>query len=459
METETIRRWLEADPLWRRAIAAMLQKTSVYLVGGTVRDALLQRPSCDLDLAVAHGGMALARYLANILGGAYVPLDAERDVGRVVLSGDSARQHIDVAALRAESIEEDLRARDFTINAMAVPLTATEWGPLLDPLKGRVDLQAKVLRAASPQAFHQDPLRILRAIRLRGALGFRIEAQTMELMQAALAGLGRVSAERLRDELAQILALDDAAEALSYAADLGVWQTALPEVPSLTRANAPRLITCQMIEKCLRSVWGQEGRQDACAGMIGVLRPYRAELIEYWQQELSDERPRWLLTKLAAVLFDDAEAAHRSADLLRRLRFSNREVQHVEQSLRAALEWWPSLDAVHSPPLAAYRYYREAGEAGVDGALLRLASSAAQGAGRLPLARSELLFSAWFRHRQEWLCPPPLLSGHDITTMLALRPGPKVGELLEALREAQVQGLVRTPQEAKTYVRQLYDMG
>ncbi len=505
------RRWLSENPWWRRAIAAVddagCADAPVYIVGGTVRDALLGRPSCDLDLAVGgapgmHNAMALARRLADALGGAYVPLDAERDVARVVLDSGGEHRHIDVAALRADGqwsqhpptsdIEADLRARDLTINAMAwrliqVPGTKVPGtsegarhlslgiGPLLDPLGGEADLRAGLLRAASPLAFQDDPLRILRVIRLRGALGFSVTHETKALMIAALPQLSwgddaRISAERLRDELLQILAIDAAADALAYGAGLGIWDMVMPEVPALMQGDGGGMDTLRMWEACFGPLLRQEPDQTGeVAAVVAALEPYLFDLLAHWREEICHQRPRWWSTKLAALLVSTPppgpEAPWAIAGRLgRRLRLGTREVRHLEGVVRATLDLWPMLADIPaaqastaSVRLVIYRYCREAGVAGIDGALLRLAQDAASGPTH-HLAIVVQLLEAWFRRHEEWVDPPPLLSGGEIMHALSLAPGPRIGALIERLREAQVQGLIRTTDEAHAYLQQIADV-
>ena len=154
------------SPLIQRVVAALPANLDIYLVGGAVRDAMLGRDSNDLDFVLAGDTLKIARSLADKLGGAYFPLDATREYARIVLESDTPgeRVKLDFATFQGGSLESDLRMRDFTINAMAVNLNQP--GKLIDPLGGAVDLAAKKLRACSPEAMLNDPVRILRAVRL-----------------------------------------------------------------------------------------------------------------------------------------------------------------------------------------------------------------------------------------------------------------------------------------------------
>ena len=187
--------WLDRVPVRREVLEIVRAAPQrAYLVGGTVRDSILGLDSVDLDLAVDGRSMALARRVADRIGGAYVVMDAERDVARVLRRVGGRRQQFDFAGLRAEGIVADLRARDYTVNAMALPVS-DPWGEVLDPAGGRADLEARRLRAVSDDAFRDDPVRILRGVRLAGALDFALTADTEALALAWLPALERVSAD------------------------------------------------------------------------------------------------------------------------------------------------------------------------------------------------------------------------------------------------------------------------
>ena len=161
----------------RAVLAAAPRRSRPVLVGGAVRDAWLARAprfgQADLDLAVAAGALELARRVAGRLGGAFVPLDAERGTARVVASG----VRIDVADWRAPTLEADLAGRDYTVNALAVPvreLLRDGAAPVVDPTGGLADLRARRLRPPDPRVLAEDPLRGLRGARLEAALGLRL---------------------------------------------------------------------------------------------------------------------------------------------------------------------------------------------------------------------------------------------------------------------------------------------
>src|SRR2546425_6346331 len=165
---------LTANALLRIAVSA--GGKDAVLVGGAVRDAVLgrvRRDGVDLDLAVPRGALALAGRIAERAGGTLVPLDDERGTARIVLGAG----RIDVADFRAPTLEGDLTARDFTVNALAVSIRALVRegrAAVVDPTGGLADLRARRLRLPHPRVLDDDPLRGLRGVRLEATLGLRL---------------------------------------------------------------------------------------------------------------------------------------------------------------------------------------------------------------------------------------------------------------------------------------------
>ncbi|HKZ08576.1 MAG TPA: hypothetical protein VJU81_24120, partial [Methylomirabilota bacterium] len=154
----------EARALIETLAAQRPAASALWLVGGAVRDALLGAAPRELDLVVPAGALDLGRALAARAGAAFVTLDADRGVGRVM-----GPVRMDLADFRAPTLEGDLAARDFTVNALAVPvaaLAATGRAPVTDPTGGLADLAAGRVRLCAPDALGDDPVRILRAARL-----------------------------------------------------------------------------------------------------------------------------------------------------------------------------------------------------------------------------------------------------------------------------------------------------
>ena len=176
----------------------VLAGEEAYVVGGAVRDELLGRPVLDLDIACSQPERA-ARAYARRVGGAPFPLSERHGAWRVAIEDDRT---VDFTPLR-EVIEDDLASRDFTINAVARPL---DGGDPVDPFEGRADLEARIIRAVSDTVFEDDPLRLLRAVRLEDELGFRIEPRTEGLIRKHSGLVDRPAGERVLGELCRLSA-------------------------------------------------------------------------------------------------------------------------------------------------------------------------------------------------------------------------------------------------------------
>ncbi len=488
---------MDSERLQERVIAWLAgQEVPAYLVGGYVRDRLLGRPTYDLDVAVAGDGLILARHLADAFQGDYYPLDVERATGRAILYHDAGRLVVDVARFRGElplALERDLAGRDLTINALAMQAGAP--GVVVDQHGGLADLEAQVLRPVSEGSIRDDPLRALRAVRLAADLGFRLAPETEALLERDGPALAQVSGERVRDELARLLARPDAAPWLVRLDELGLLAVILPELeplrgleqtlPHRLDALAHTLATLSAAEGIVAQLrWhsrepGDRGPMPWGKGPLPELEPFAPRLLAHLAQ--GSNRTRLVLLKMALLLHDTGKAATKSeeegrvrfidhqrfsarlaGEALRRLRFNKSEVRLVQTVVRQHMR--PPLLAEQESVSgrAVYRFLRDTEEAGVDVLLHALADHAAiyppgiedERWPRLVALVARMLAEYWER-RAQGVAPRPLLSGHDLIRELGVEPGPEIGALLEAVREAQAGGEVDTREEALALVRQM----
>jgi putative nucleotidyltransferase with HDIG domain len=460
----------------------------VWPVGGAVRDLLLGRPVHDWDFAVERDALGLARSVADALDGAYYPLDEERDTGRVVLAGRGDALDLDFAALRGESLEIDLLARDFTVNALA----ANGAGGVVDVVGGLADIEAERVRSVSDQAFQDDPLRLLRAVRVGAELGFDIEAQTADWMRRDVALLAQSSVERVRDEFVRLLGAPRAVGALQQADDFGLLHYVIPELETLkgVEQGAPHLRdvwrhtleTVDVLDSVLAAVTGEvnppvlaDVPEVAWGDIARTLGQFAGDVAAHLAVEVSGGRDRWLLLKAATLLHDVGKPATRSVDedgkirfdnhelvgakmaaaRMEELRFSGNETDRVRTIIGAHSRLSHLAEADEVARRAVYRFYRATSCGGVDVALLCLADHLAAWGPNLREQRwarrldvVETLLAHWFERYEETVCPATLITGDDLMTELGLAPGPKVGRLLEAVREAQAAGDVSTRADA-----------
>lgn len=462
-----------------------------YLVGGSVRDYVMERACHDLDFAVPSQALELGRKIAHVLRAAFYVLDPERETARVVVTGaHGERIFVDIATLNGGTIEADLAARDFTINAMAVDLT--NWH-LLDPYAGRTDLSARRLRLVSEQGIAQDPIRALRGVRLAAELGLTLEPETERILARDGKMLEFESAERVRDELVRILALPNATEPIRRLEHLDLLPCIAPELVALkgVTQSAPHqfdvwehtLLTVVRLEHLLAYLVSEAGALDAWVAeskeLWQTLEAFRPTLRQHLEKSMADQRPRWVMLKLAALVHDvgkpacrqvessgrvrfighDARGSEIAVEMARRLRFASAEVEWLRTVVRHHMR--PILLAQRGIPITpriAHRYYRDTGLAGLDIALLALADVWALGPEPvrwrtwLPLA-GVVSFLLQYRLAEDspetW---PPLVTGHDLMAACGLAAGPEVGKWLRLIREAQVSGKLTSREEALQWV-------
>jgi poly(A) polymerase len=458
------------------------QGIKAYLVGGFVRDLCLGRKTADIDIAIAADALEVAPRVADALGGKFVPLDEANRVARVMTGGG---WQLDFAALTG-GIEQDLSQRDFTIDAMAVDLGCLEGDiRLIDPFGGQVDLENRVIRAVAPTAFKSDPARLLRAVRLAAELDFTVDGQTVALIKQDCRLIAGVAGERLREELVRLLAVPDSGRVLPYLDGLGLLTAIFPEMASAKGVEQPKEHYWDVFEHSLKTVVAvdfvlHQGSWEYAPDEALAAVPWSDTLARHFAEPVSAGSTRRSLLKLAALLHDVAkpqtkavteegrtrflghakEGAAIAADILERLRFSGKEVKLVEMVIRYHLRPGQMTQEGLPSRRAIYRYFRDCGEAGIDILYLSLADHLASRGPNLSLsgwrehARLVDYVIAQHADQEKLVTPSRLVTGHDLINTFGLKPGPRMGELLEAVREAQASGEIATREEALALVRE-----
>ncbi|MGA2165397.1 MAG: HD domain-containing protein [Solirubrobacteraceae bacterium] len=534
------------DPL--ELIRGALAGRRAWLVGGAVRDRLLGRPTGDLDVVLDGEPREAARALANMARAAAFSLSEEYGGWRVV-ARDGAWQ-VDFERLRGASLEEDLALRDFTVNAIAEPLgepgarvervstesvpvsteagghgpkaripvsteagghgpkaripVSTEAGghgpkaripvsasELIDPLGGAEDLARRRLRETGPRAFADDPLRVLRLVRLAVELDLEADADTCAHARARAAALGEVAPERIFMELSRIIDAPRAVAGLELMTEVGATAVVLPELEALrgvtqshyhhldvyghTLEVLQQVIALQEEPAAARGGWGDLG-----LGRGGDL--YREAIAGLLAEPLADGLTRGGALRWGALLHDaakpltrevrptdgrvtfighDARGAQLAGEVLAGLRASARLQTHVAALVRNHLRLG---FLVHDPqPLArrtVFAYLRASEPVEVDVTLLSVADRLATRGERsreaieahLDLARGMLADAIGWR--VEGGPPRPLLRGDELARELGIAAGPRLGQLLEELLRAQYAGEVSTREEALMLLRE-----
>jgi putative nucleotidyltransferase with HDIG domain len=463
---------------WRPALAALaaLAGDAVWLVGGTVRDLLLGRPLHDVDVVLPAESALVGRRLADRIGGAFVPLGEAHGMARVVVTGPAPVQ-FDLADFRGPTLDADLAGRDVTVDALAVELSTLLRGPAAvhDPTGGLADLAARRLRACARTAFREDPVRVLRVVRLAHQLDFAVDPETERLARWAAPALAAVSAERVRDELTSILRLARTAHAIRQADAWSALAVVLPEIHAMRAAGQSPPHRFTVWEHSLRALEAA----DALLADLRLLAPHDAQIAAALAEPLGSGLTRREVLKLAVLLHDVAKPETRSVEADGRTRFIGHDRIGAERvaAIGARLRWpGRAIDVLtrlvrhHLRPMhlgmlgeisrrARYRFHRDVGEEVAALVCLTIADAAGtDGRGPDGVYRGEtraLLASllAGEEPAAREAAEPPLLRGGDVMQALGLAPGPRVGEVLRRAREAQALGIIRTREEALAWLR------
>lgn len=485
-------------PLIDKIKDALPPEQEIYLVGGAVRDLLTSRLSPDFDFALPSNGISLARKVANTLHADFLPLDEERDTGRVIfISEEGTRIFLDFATYRGANLEEDLRARDFTINALAYNLRDNT---IIDPLNGANDIRAKVIRACSPTSMADDPVRILRAVRQAAAFGFTIYRPTREWMKQSTDQLKSISPERLRDEIFKILQGPKADASIRALDMLGVFSHLMPELlkmkgveqspPHIHDVWTHTLAVLDYLDQTisgLRVGYNAEKTNDMYTGLLGLrLGRFREQIAQHFAQSLNVDRSHRSLLFFAALYHDVCKPDTKTHDETGRIRFFDHDMQGAEIAAERARSFNLSNDEVErihtiiknhmrihffgsrmlaenqTPSRKAiYRFFRDTGKAGVDLILLGLADLRGTSANELTIDTwtayldvARILLENYWERPEEVVAPPRLLDGNDLMKELNLKPGPVIGQLLEAIRENQAAGKIENREQALSFARE-----
>ena len=373
----------------------------LYVVGGAVRDLVLGRPLNDFDLTVEGDAIALARLLAKKHGGGitahtkfgtakwFLPKELKEDhdtLDLVTARSESYKQPAALPTVAFGSIEDDLRRRDFTINAMAIRLDGDHFGELRDDLNGMDDLQRGIVRVLHPGSFIDDPTRMYRLVRYEGRYQFKIAEDTLALIPDARPFVEKLSPQRIRHELDLILDEPNAIAMLQRLDELDLLSCIQPALGNFGKSNLATLKSTDPALQTRNSRWA------------------------LWLMHLTDQE----------IEFID-ERLHFTADLLKVLR----SIALLEANLTAFIGLKPS-EAVNM--LEGYSFKA-----------LEVVSAA------LPEGETKNILT---RYLSEWWHVKPKTTGHDLKKR-GVPPGPKYNEILRRLRAAWLDGEVKMEEEEK----------
>ncbi len=432
----------------------------LYLIGGTVRDMLLNLPPKDIDLT-CKGARDIAYNLANYRNASIVPMEKKPHTPcyRIVDRADS-RYYIDIAEMRGETIDDDLMQRDFTINAIAMEVSRDgSLAEMVDPLNGSQDIRHKIIKSVRHDAFISDPLRILRAFRFSAVLNFDIEPSTLDQIKEFVDLLKTVSGERIFSELLLILGTANSALFINQMDQFGILEVIFPEISAMKG--------CTQNTFHHKDVWGHSLLTMAnCEGIIveGVGRDNTQSL-----------------TKLAALLHDIGKPACREVNpdtgritfyghdekgaglmdvIAERLRMSNRDRDFLKLLIAEHLHVL-SLAKHGVKPATKMRWFRKMKDDAIPSLIVAMADvkstlgpdSSTEERGNF-LRWSKETVKDYYEVIKKRLERRELITGRDLIA-LGMEPGPEMGRILEQIRSAQDTGEVNSSEEALALAREL----
>jgi len=439
----------------------------IYLVGGVLRDLLLDRPIQDFDIAVKGEARTIASIFAHKIKAHFVVLDEAWETYRVIKENCI----FDFNPFRGPDIFTDLMERDFAVNTLAINLFHPQ--EVIDPFLGRLDIRKRILRMVSHKVFWKDALRILRGLRLAAELDFELENETRLLMKRYAPLLKKIPGERIYQEIKRLFLTPKAIPQVKEMGNLGIFKAILPEIEKLRGVTQDgyhhldvynhSLLTFEEIEKLINYP-------------SGILSDFKKDIVTYVKQPFHVFCLKW-----AALCHDlgkpscrvqreritfyghNKKGASLFNSIANRLRFPNKEAELITFFILQHM--WP----FHLVYLylkkeltlrAIYRLIRKAEPHTIGLFLLAMADNlAARGSEKTPYYNQQFcsLFKKIMEIRTQYLKfkqRPRLVTGNDIQEWFNLKPGPIIGELLKKLEEAQLVEKIETKKDARLWLEQ-----
>ncbi len=449
------------DPLIRKAVeVADRMGFPLYLVGGWIRDRFIGESSQDYDFIVHGDVVPFSEELSRSVEGTCFVMGHGKPPNCRVL-GETFT--MDLVPLYSAGLPDELRRRDFTINTIAYSFSENR---LLDLFDGFKDIEDQVVRIVSPEVLDQDPIRMLRAVRFTTTLaGFRLSEETISEIRKRSQRLFESAVERIREETDRIMVSGRAFQGLSLMHDLDLLQTLFPEFRSLSGLEQ-----------------GPYHHLDAFAHTLQVVHELDdlGSLVEEFKFEFQVDLEDRIALLYAALLHDIGKAecltldqdgiphfyghekigAEMAKKVLKKYCFPNKQTERIVRLVRYHVL---GLGLIHADctEKALRRIVRKLGEDLPLHVLLSLADrKSARGKEfremeKRTAAIGQALLDTFSKDGEKILRPPNLVSGRDVMEILDIPPGPVVGDVLERVRGLQIDQVIRTREEALSYLEKL----
>ncbi|MBF0489970.1 MAG: HD domain-containing protein [Candidatus Omnitrophica bacterium] len=464
---------------------SLRRKTSVYLVGGFLRDQYLNRSGADFDFAVSKNAVALARAFSQTIKGSFVLLDEEHPCGRVIKKEKGQILTFDFSDFRAASLDKDLQLRDFTINALCLKINDVFCEDaltkkLIDRQGGLKDLKSKTVRMVADRAFVDDPLRLMRAFSLFAQLGFKIEAKTMTQIKKDVALINKVSMERIREEFFKVLASGRTFETLNLMHKAGLLQKVIPQLSVMEGVHQGGYHHLDVWKHTLEVVNQFEKLTDSfCRDAINGVSTDQF-ICDYLQEDIAGGHKRYALIKFACLLHDIGKpetkkqeadrmtfhghehvGAHITRLIAKQLKLSVKERHFLEDAVIWHLRPGYLSNFKKPSERMIFRYLRDTQEEALSILLLAIADQRSTCGPLTDKPKSDHHFKicqmviSRFIESKNQKPVLRLITGNDLIKKLKLKPSSLFAEILTKVAEAQALGQVSDKNEALALAKKI----
>ncbi|QTA83932.1 Multifunctional CCA protein [Desulfonema limicola] len=463
---------------WFKPIQTTLP--DIYMVGGSVRDCLLDKFPRDIDLVCHESHIGSAKSLAKLLASenkaSFVPfLKKINEPCFRVVSKNPEQGFIDISPMRGNNIVSDLNLRDFTINSMAVKINPDgTMGDLTDPLDGAGDIKKKIIRISGPDVFSSDPLRMLRAFRFASALSFNIDFTAAELIKANAEKLKNISFERIVYEIIEIFKNDNACFFIRLMDEMGILEIIFPEIIPMKNCGQNAFHHLDVWEHSLLTL-------ENCEHIINNLDKYFNKNHDKIKKIINQDNCIALL-KTGSMLHDLGKPAEKSIcekkgritfyghektggliidEISRRLRMSKKEREFLNILVTEHMKIF-SLSDTGVKPITKMRWFRKIGDNAVFVLIQGMADiMSTSGPKSLEHHKNDLLkwavdtIDLYFENIKPKIQDPNLITGKDLIEM-GIKSGPEMGRILKQVREAQDSGIIKNHEQAVNLLDNLF---
>ncbi len=450
-------------------LTPLFKGMNVYLVGGYLRDCLLNRESCDLDFVTEKGfSESLAKKISDKISGYFVPLDEKNKIYRVVFADKT--HYVDIADCIGNSIEEDLYRRDFTMNAIAYDINNSS---VIDVTNGLLDLKNSIIREVSEFNIKDDPIRLFRAFRFQSELGFCFSENLENILLNYSNLLKDTAKERINAELMKLFNGKNIIQTLYSLDKYNLLEMIFPEVKEIKKVPKNSHHHLNLFDHSIETV-----RQ------IQVFYENSDDVVKkHLDTEILSGHKRLAYLKLAAFLHDvgkpstwqidsetgrhrfimhDSEGAKIIVPTLKELKFSKKQIAYIQKLIKNHIYPAGIVTSEDVSEKAYMRFYRKMEDETID--LIALAYADRMSALGEDITKEmvskninglDMLLKGYLTQKNCIAPLPKLLDGKEIMSILEIGPSKRLGEIIKELEEAQISSIVNTKEEAITFVKNL----